>query len=520
MDARHAPGVALPRRWVFRQMNALAFSAENGRDGIVRHLLVQGGDERIALDPATGRNRYGCGAAPDDCLAFGSSTASSISAQAFASLAPCAERLLDYPSPSRAYAVETEIARRRLARLCGLPTEAAANIVLAPSGTDLHLIAADLARGASLAPLVTVMADPAETGRGVPDAVRSRRFATASAHGAACIPGQPLPGAPEGRLATVALRHADGAPRSVQAVDDDVERLCRSALTSGAQVLLVLVDVSKTGLMGPSQACAVALKQQFPALMVLVDACQFRLSPASLAAYLADDILVAVTGSKFVAGPAFSGALIIPEASAPRLHRHALLPALGDYSSRHDWPAAFVGRAVLPDLPNLGLLMRWLAALDELTGFHAYPPKRIADFMRAFAARVEDRLDTCAGLERLPTPKLQRADPMAWDSVPTIFPFLLRDGAGVMDPERVKALHARLRDEGLGATQRGASSRRVELGQPVSVGVRDGQPLSALRLCLSARLVCEALGDEAGKDAVIGRALTAIDIVAEAAQAR
>ena len=125
-------------------MNALALSAGNGRDEIIRHLLVQGGDERITLDPATGRNRYGCGPAPDDALAFGSSTASTISASAFASLAPCAERLLDYPSPSRAYAVEAEMVRRRLARLCGLPVQTAANIVLAPSGTDLHLIVADL----------------------------------------------------------------------------------------------------------------------------------------------------------------------------------------------------------------------------------------------------------------------------------------------------------------------------------------------------------------------------------------
>jgi hypothetical protein len=44
------------------------------------HWLVEGGDDRLTLDPETGLNRYGCGVAPDDSLmAFGSSTASTIS---------------------------------------------------------------------------------------------------------------------------------------------------------------------------------------------------------------------------------------------------------------------------------------------------------------------------------------------------------------------------------------------------------------------------------------------------------
>jgi hypothetical protein len=49
-------------------------------------LLTQGGDARIALDPATARNRYGCAAAPEPGLAdFGSSTASGVSASGVAS---------------------------------------------------------------------------------------------------------------------------------------------------------------------------------------------------------------------------------------------------------------------------------------------------------------------------------------------------------------------------------------------------------------------------------------------------
>jgi hypothetical protein len=500
-------------------MTREALSVADDQDRIIRRLLVQGGDERIALDAVTGRNRYGHGVLPDIRPAFGSSTGSAISASAFASLAPCAKRLLAHPSPGQAYAVEMEVVRRRLAGLCGLPDAAASDIILAASGTDLHLIAADLACGSARAPLVTVMAEAAETGRGVPDAVRFRRFAASSPFGAPGVVGERLAGAPEADLATVHLRDPDGVARSAAAVDEDFRRLCLSAVKAGARILLVLVDVSKTGLVAPSRACAAALKRQMgPALTVLVDACQFRLSPASLAAYLSDDFLVAVTGSKFIGGPAFSGAMFVPPETAAGLRRHVLLPALGDISSRHDWPASFQGRVVLPDAPNLGLLMRWLAALEELSAFQAHPAPRITQFMRAFAARVAGRLDAWGCFERVATPALDRADPSAWDAIQTIFPFIILEGPGVMSAPRVRRLHERLRGDGFAAATAGGSSRHIDLGQPVTLGMRDDQPLSALRMSLSARLVSEALDAKSGQEAVIERALDAIDVVAEAAQ--
>jgi hypothetical protein len=52
----------------------------------------------------------------------------------------------------------------------------------------------------------------------------------------------------------------------------------------------------------------------------------------------------------------------------------------------------------------------------------------------------------------------------------------------------------------------------VQLGQPVSCGQRDGRPLSALRLCASARLAVDALGPGGlGPQAVIDDALKALD---------
>ena len=96
--------------------------------------------------------------------------------------------------------------RAELAALCQLEPDV--GIVLAASGTDLHLIAADLAKGASRGPLICVMPCAAETGRGVPAALRQA--------GAAA-------------LIQVSLRSLHGALRPTAEVDREVEAACARA---------------------------------------------------------------------------------------------------------------------------------------------------------------------------------------------------------------------------------------------------------------------------------------------------
>ncbi len=50
---------------------------------------------------------------------------------------------------------------------------------------------------------------------------------------------------------------------------------------------------------------------------------------------------------------------------------------------------------------------------------------------------------------------------------------------------------------------------RGQLGQPVMCGERDGEPVSALRICASARMMVEASQGDA--DAVIKRSLAVLD---------
>ncbi|WP_293369600.1 hypothetical protein [Phenylobacterium sp.] len=497
----------------FRMSSAATRAHQPSDRFAISELLSQGGDERILPDPRTGRNRYGCRVEPEVATAaFASTTASTISASAYDDVAAYLDDLRRSGPAPDTYRRAAQEARERLARLCGLPARSASNIVLAPSGTDLHLMAADLARGAGTGPLVTVMADPSETGRGVPQAVRGMRFGTSAPHGTKAEIGEILPGAVAGESIAVELRRPDGTPRTPGDVEADFERACRQSIRSGRRVLLILVDVSKSGLIAPSPASAIDLKRRFgEALTVLVDACQFRLSPESLADYLAADFLVAITGSKFVGGPPFSGALLVPDLSAPRLKAQPLLPALAEYSGREDWACDFTGRTALPDLANFGMLARWRAALHELEALRSVPEADIGDFLGAFAGQVEASLDTLGVLERVETPPLARLGG-GWDRIQTIFPFRVSDGTELMGLPRLQAFHNRLRRPA------GEGELAVQLGQPVTIGWDAGQPRVALRVSASAPLIVEALKAPDRGKAVLARVAEALAITADLAR--
>jgi hypothetical protein len=60
----------------------------------------------------------------------------------------------------------------------------------------------------------------------------------------------------------------------------------------------------------------------------------------------------------------------------------------------------------------------------------------------------------------------------------------------------------------------------VRLGQPVAVGSRDGEPIAALRLCLSAPLISAAADTEGALGGLVADAMIALDRAAELSEAR
>jgi hypothetical protein len=274
--------------------------------------------------------------------------------------------------------------------------------------------------------------------------------------------------------------------------------------------------VSKTGLISPSIACAQDLKRRFPdQVEVFVDACQLRLAPGTLAAYLGQDFMVAVTGSKFMTGPAFSAALLLPAGVAGRLASAPLPRALTQLCALGEWPEDLTGGRAFEQRANFGLLLRWEAALEEMRRFSLLPPTAVNAFFGDFAAAVGERLAEDPAFESVTVRPLERTGlgvAPAWDRIQTIFPFILRAGGRLMTPVETVGVQ-RLLGVDLGDWAGWpTAARRVQLGQPVNCGARGAEPLVALRICMSARLASSALctGGRGGA-AVIGEALEVLD---------
>src|SRR5690606_8792075 len=118
----------------------------------------------------------------------------------------------------------------------------------------------------------------------------------------------------------IAIRGSDGSPRTAAEIDRDFIAAGKAALARGDRVLAHVLLASKTGLVAPTVAAVNELTDLAPDRVdVVVDACQMRMDFRELGACVERGWLLQVSGSKFLTGPPFSGALILPLAFRARL---------------------------------------------------------------------------------------------------------------------------------------------------------------------------------------------------------
>ena len=500
-------------RDVFSRAGTLAAPAE--------HLLMTGADDRLGLEPATGLNRYGCSPRPRPwALAFASSTASSISELAYQEVERLRQRMImaaladELPS---AFAGAVEQLRRAILAACGVGGRERAEVILTASGTDAELYALCFALWSSAEGVVNVVVGPDETGTGALHAAAGRHFSFRSALGVPVERGAAIEGLPERRvwMETIAVRDGCGAARAVADIDREVAEVVEGAIAAGRRCLVHLLDSSKTGLGGPSSAALQSLQDRHRSTIdVVVDACQMRVGPEALRAYLQAGFMVMVTASKFFTAPPFAGALVLPEAIAARVRDMQPLPAgFAVYTSRPDWPAGWDGICRhLPDRRNFGLLFRWRAGLWEMQAFDAVPPEERRRILLGFARSVRHAIEAGASVALVDAPVPDRGRPPgegAWDDVQTIFSFLiLREtahGARVpLDLEDAKRVHewlnldiSSLLPAAASERERMTAARECHIGQPVRVSACGDRCVGALRMSADARLVSAVMYDRA-----------------------
>lgn len=448
-----------PRREPFRNASSQEASAFD-------LALFSGGDERVFIDPATGRTKYGTPRGPaEDEIWFSSSTASAISLRGYAAASVAWQNLV---TGKQTLSGCCDSARDALRRLFGID---GAEAILAGSGTEAILIATALASKLLGPRLTAIIVGCAETGRGVRYAAEGRHFLRHVTF-ADATPGAHLDGMQTADIAveTVEIRDATGALRAISDIDADLIAKVEAARSAGRNVVVHRLDGSKTGQSAPSSDCLAQLCAKWPKhLLVLADCCQLRLTTDHLKAQLARGFIVTLTGSKFAGGPSFCGALLLPPAIAAKLSTHHMPAGLTAYSAQLDWPAALrksVARAALP-AANIGLALRWQAALAEIESFYSRPAELRDDLAERFHQTVVAEAAHTAGVTLLPT---AAPDGSFGD---TIVSFVLRrPDDGTLDMEAAAAIQLRLRSEGF------------HLGQPVQIG-----EAGALRLCAGMPLI-------------------------------
>jgi hypothetical protein len=296
-----------------------------------------------------------------------------------------------------------------------------------------------------------IMVEINETGSGVANALRSN---------------------PTNEVISIPLRHSDGHPIDIALIDAQVNHYVQIAIMQKQEVLLILVDQSKTGLIAPSIQTTLDLKQRHhEQFHVLVDACQFRITQTTLTTYLKHDFMVMVTGSKFLGAPSFSGILFSPK--------------------------SFNVSDKLESLTmNWGLLIRMEIALAEYSLFSCLNDQCIYDMIEQFAIAIFQFLNDSNTLHPLPTPAINRdglIDTKKWDCLPTIFPFVLEKNNKILPHNETKFYYQQLMNQ----------NPRCYLGQPVFYGENKGAiAMSALRLNLSVPLIVNAIENNTVDDCI------------------
>ena len=472
--------------------------------GTAEAVMETGGDIRLARDPRSALNGYGCSHRPRPwAVTFASSTASSSSERGY--VAADMARLRSTAAMLGAGAREPvrdalhEI-RASLGKLYGLGRDGA--VVLAASGTDTELLALAVTHLAAPAqPILSILIAPEETGSGVPMAARGLHFAVDTALGHDVSREAPIEGfRPDTELANIMLRAADGSIRSAVLVEAEIEEVVEAGLRNGRRVILHALDLSKTGLLSPGLDCLQRLRAAHgSALDIVVDACQARLSPNAVKNYLRLDAVVLVTGSKFFTGPPFAGAALIPAAIARRFQDAALPAGLDAYFGRDEFPLDCKAASALPPVGNYGLALRWHAALAEIHAVMRVPVARRARILGEFADVVAAQISMNPALRLLPAPSVQRAEnDEPWERLRSIFTFSMAAAHAPgrkLTPVEARAIYLWLNTDISGALPhlspplRALARRICHIGQPVKLPQPDGSFIGVLRVSAGARLI-------------------------------
>jgi hypothetical protein len=459
--------------------------ADSTLDQELDALLVSGGDERLTLD-VDGRNKYHLDPRTSaGVFQRGSCTCSPLNDGGRRAAAHALARLRSGDVDFTELLFEQRV---RLSKIFLPGPHGEADVIFAPSGSDLCYL--PLLFSSVVDPgrrIVNVVATSEELGSGSLLAHDARFFAAETQIGEGCKIGDPVTARLDVESVFLPARDDQGG-----IVDQgrEIERLI--AARDVDDVLIInLVIGSKSGIEN-----GVRIVERFGTddIIWTVDLCQMRARPALFEHLLGLGCLLLCTGSKFYEAPPFCGAMLVPEVWMKRLAAADVAPPAGfhDIFSMFDFPPALALLAMaFPAVENVGLSLRWEAALTEMEAFDDVPVADSAAAIASWHDCVIERIKKSCVLELLGDQEQTN------DSIVS-FRIRTADG-GYLDHEELAEVHRRLAADGAPEI---LPYRRATIGQPVAYPTG-----SFLRLALGSSDVRRAVAS--GFDAACDLALIA-----------
>ncbi len=432
-------------------------------------MLTGGGDARITLNADTGLNKYLSAPYPRDVIAYSSSTVSDISADAFAHIAAL-DHFHDYD------AWLASLSRRiRAAYSVG----EGADLVFAPSGTDLEYVALAAVLGRGSGGLHNILLGADEIGSGCVHSAVGRYFAYETAVSCAAVPGTDVAGLGPVTMVDVPVRCGAGMAQCGAAIMAAMSQEIEAAVAAGKHCLVHGVHGSKTGLVLPGLSEIDALQARFGSnVTFVIDACQARITSEAIGEYLVRGAIVLMTGSKFIGAPPFNGWAMVP---GDLIEQAAPLPeGFRTIFRRAEWPQSWAGRDTLPDSANPSLALRLEAALFEVERFQRIPMVQVEAIIAAFETALWAGMIKPLGIERVNAGDLddfvEQALPIEMRTLATLD---VSNLPGLATFEEAQEVHRRLALNG------------IRLGQPVKCVARKGGWGGTLRVGFSMPQVSE-----------------------------
>lgn len=479
----------------------------------IETILCSSGDGRLHVNRRTGLSRYGTTPRPrPEAIHFSSSTASSVSADGFL-LADSLRRrsaALFRQSPSGVGCIHerlSEAVADELFELFGL-SKADADIILAPSGTDIELVAVMLSLSQSPhVKLTNILLGLEESGTSIGIAAQgkySNEFSdgpATKAQGTSAVPGR------EVAVVSIPLR-SRGVPVSKKDLAASLGSWILHEVRAGRHILLHGMLSSKTGLSGPAlESIPELLSLGAGEVDVVFDCCQLRIAFGLVGELACRGWMIQVTGSKFLTGPPFSGALIVPARFRKRYREFAQLLAQAPLLASHLALTGTIRKVAQPSLPSaqyrFGFLFRWIPAILEAHLFRSLPNSLCLTLLMRMRDAVSSRIRLSRHLQ-----EFEHASP--WEEkdsegdteimAGSIVCFSVCVGAGEqmrnLDISECRLLFGLLNLDvsrllpALGREERRIASQPAHIGQPVAIPGASPSghgDLALLRLVVGAR---------------------------------